>query len=666
MRNFKRNRYVYDTECYPTGVAFKFKNVEKPEEKHTFRMYHSANEKREINDFLALSHFLHAHVEWLIGFNNLEYDDLLLNLIMLEKDRFEKSPISTLVRECYELNEKIFAAQESEEFQWDQFKRYKNRDFFNSIDLLALFNPVDRVSLKHIAIMMRWPNIIDLPYEPGTYLTFEEFDKLDHYHDNDVEITYALLQRKMADVLNERIRATREYKLDVINACDTELAKKVLIDVLTKELKITEKELLKGRTDRPVVHLKDCIPSKCHFRNWKNIKLQERIEESKINVGVEYDTKDKQFEFIVPSKYLNHTIGVGGIHSINRPEIIEEDDMYDLWDIDAVSFYPYIIVNDKLYPKHLGPRFPTLYEEQIVIPRVQAKKAGNKLLANRMKITANSTFGLTKSPVSFLYDPLVATTICISGEIYLLMLIEWLEKISGCIVVYSNTDGVTVKVPKNEYSLFLTVCDQWCAYTGFELEHNRYKKMVMVDVNNYLMLTYDKYKPVKRKGTFEYEKELSKGYNFPIIAKALEAYFLKGTDPEEYIKASTDVYDFMRAEKTDVHKFIVAFRKKEDPMWQNAGALQKNNRWIITQGNSQEGKLYKVNRFNQKEQEEMQSGFFVTIMNEVTDIPISQLKLNYDFYILQVRGIIQQIEMKRISKTKKLKRIVSEQTHLFN
>ena len=210
MRNFKRNRYVYDTECYPTGIAFKFKNVEKPEEKHTFRIYHSANEKTEINDFLALSHFLHAHVEWVIGFNNLEYDDLLLNLLMLEKDRFEKCPISTIVRECYELNEKIFAAQESEEFQWDQFKRYKNRDFFNSIDLLALFNPVDRVSLKHIAIMMRWPNIIDLPYEPGTYLTLEEFNKLDHYHDNDVEITYALLQRKMADVLNERIRATRE------------------------------------------------------------------------------------------------------------------------------------------------------------------------------------------------------------------------------------------------------------------------------------------------------------------------------------------------------------------------------------------------------------------------------------------------------------------------
>lgn len=60
------------------------------------------------------------------------------------------------------------------------------------------------------------------------------------------------------------------------------------------------------------------------------------------------------------------------------------------------------------------------------------------------KIQINGTFGKTGSPYSVLFAPTMLIQTTITGQLSLLMLIEWHE-IYGIPVISANTDGVVIK-----------------------------------------------------------------------------------------------------------------------------------------------------------------------------------------------------------------------------
>lgn len=92
---------------------------------------------------------------------------------------------------------------------------------------------------------------------------------------------------------------------------------------------------------------------------------------------------------------LRYTVGVGGIHSKNNPEIIipKEDEL--LIDCDVTSLYPSMLIEYKFYPKHLGPEFLEVYK-QIKEERVEAKHNGNKVKNETLKLALN---GLINKPL---------------------------------------------------------------------------------------------------------------------------------------------------------------------------------------------------------------------------------------------------------------------------
>ena len=59
--------------------------------------------------------------------------------------------------------------------------------------------------------------------------------------------------------------------------------------------------------------------------------------------------------------------------------------------------------------------------------RIAAKKAGDKATANALKLVLNTTYGAMKNPYNALFDPRMANAVCISGQLYLIDLIEKLE-----------------------------------------------------------------------------------------------------------------------------------------------------------------------------------------------------------------------------------------------
>lgn len=648
LTTVKRRRCVYDIENYPNTSTYKFKDCATGE-RFTFVIYNDPDdENKSVNDFLGLCEFIDKHVQWLIGYNNHAYDDIILNYLVMNKNRFATQSARLITKETIRISDGIINNQRGGK-PLPEIYLYKGKGPYKSFDLISLFNTIDRVGLKNLAVSLNWPILEDLPIKPGTIVTSDQLHKVLVYQDNDVEITERVLV-EMTPIINERIEMSKTMNMDLYNRCDTEIAKLILGTAYETGSGIPFAEFKEWRTRYEKIELKNCVCRKVKFATKNYQRVLDAINKKTINPNKKESAskKKKEFEYIVASKYVTHTIALGGIHSNNPPQIFEENENFCYIDVDVSSFYPFLLINEKLYPKHLGESFIKIYEEQVVLPRIAAKKNKQKAIALILKISANGTYGLTKSPYSWLYDPMVTQTICITGQLYILMLIEALELYSNCIVVYSNTDGITVRVPRHEQNLFNQICNRWMHNTKLELEATYYRKMIIQDVNNYLIFTNLKGDDAfKAKGSYVWlrgsgtnKKPITKGYDCPVIARSVFEYFDKGTPVQETIMKSTDIYEFMKAEKTSVEKFDVDLYQLNDYEDFLVIDLQKNNRWIITNGNPMEGKIVKTS-IETNETQHMQKEWKVTVLNNVpTNATPQNMQINYSYYINEALNMI--------------------------
>lgn len=641
----EKHKYVWDIETFPNYSSYGFKNIDTGE-RHTFIVFADRQANGEsFNELPELLDFVNRRVSWLVGYNSIEYDDNMLAYILMHAERLRKSTPQVITQELYKLSSEIIGYQRMKKTAPAVYgiQKYVIKPW-RSLDLLLQYNPIDRTGLKQLAIGLKWPVLADLPYKPDHIVLAHEIPIIADYNENDIDITEKLMIH-LSKKINLRIAYTKKYKVDIINSCNSDIAKKLIGDYYEKVTDTPFREFSKKRTEYAKLPLAECISPHISFETREYNRALQKIKDTVIDPNKK-ETKGtkgkKQFEHILRSKYVTHTMGLGGIHSNNPPEILTECEKYAYIDIDAASFYPWILILNRLYPAHLGEAFVDIYKRYIVEERMRIKH-DDPVLAYMLKIAANATFGLTKSKFSWLYDPKLTTFICISGQLYLLMLMEALERYSHSVVVYSNTDGLTVRVRRDEIALFHKICKQWETRTGFILEYKWYEKMIIRDVNNFIMFTYDKGKDrIKAKGAYLYGKEEHKSIRYPILSKAVMRYYETGKPVEETILEEKSIYEFMAAEKTSQEKYEVSLtpvRHKGNPI-----ALQKHNRWIVTKGNLNEGKLRKASLqdFTNKKGilipagtvTEMEKDYTVTCLNDVVDnVPMVQYMLNYDFYI---------------------------------
>jgi hypothetical protein len=86
----------------------------------------------------------------------------------------------------------------------------------------------------------------------------------------------------------------------------------------------------------------------------------------------------------------------GGIHSVNKPEIIIPKDDEILIDWDVSSLYPSLLISYEFYPKHLGKEFLNTYSN-IRKERLEAKHSGNKVKNETLKLCLNAVSGLMQN-----------------------------------------------------------------------------------------------------------------------------------------------------------------------------------------------------------------------------------------------------------------------------
>ncbi len=277
----------------------------------------------------------------------------------------------------------------------------------------------------------------------------------------------------------------------------------------------------------------------------------------------------------------SYKMGMGGLHSSEKNTAYKADDENIIIDVDVASQYPWIIINNNLYPEHIGPVYLTVYRDELVLRRLALKKLKDKLEAG-LKIAINGIFGKQGNRYSTIFAPKLMIQTTITGQLSLLMEIKMLED-AGFTVLSANTDGVVVRVPKARLSEFRQVLRRWEAITQFQLEETHYAAIYSRDVNNYIAVKYDELKdtdgkPIldrdgqpmwdyskvsgcKPKGTYSergsaQNSVLSKNPDTLICSDAIQALIVHGTPIEKTIRESKDVRRFVvvRNVKGGAHK----------------------------------------------------------------------------------------------------------------
>lgn len=225
-----------------------------------------------------------------------------------------------------------------------------------------------------------------------------------------------------------------------------------------------------------------------------------------------------------------------------------------------------------------------------------AKKSGDTSTANALKLVANTTYGATLNSYNDLYDPLMARSVCITGQLFLLELANHLRADCKTLkVIQINTDGIMVSFDDSEYDKVLGITKEWEQRTGFELEEDKIKSITQKDTNNYIEVALGG-KP-KIKGGYLVRGIAPAGAfnvnnNARIVAKAIVDYFTLGTEVEKTIGDCDDIFQFQLIAKAG-SKYKEAYHLvdgKQEP-------VQKVNRVYAT-NDTRYGKLFKVKAEN--------------------------------------------------------------------
>jgi len=508
---------VLDIECYPNYFLVAIKG----------------HESKKLLTFDTITRLSHADIKRLrnimrsyttFGFNSIKYDIPMIAYALAGAS-------------CEQLYKASKAIIENNQPDWMTYRNLNlDAPTWDHFDISEPA-PAVMISLKNYGTRVGSRKLQDLPFDPHLFLTQPQMDELKAYCQNDLDVTIDLYDA-IADRIALRVSMGEEYGMDLRSKSDAQIAEAVITSELKKVgVNATKPELPSG------YRAKYTAPDFIRFDDEDLMQLKEMIEEisfkTQANGQVKMPTELANRKIVIGN--TTYKMGIGGLHSQEKSLSVVSDDDNVMRNADVASYYPAIILGQGLYPKHLGKKFLTIYK-RIVDRRIKAKREGNKLVADSLKITINGSFGKFGSKYSKLYSPdlLLATTI--TGQLSLLMLIEQLEA-NGIPVMSANTDGVEYYCPRDKVALAKTIIFDWELVTGYDMEHGEYQALHAANVNNYVAV-YDGY--TKAKGIYA-ETTLSKGLQTPIVYEAIRRYLLDGSRIEKTINDCAIVNDFLSA-----------------------------------------------------------------------------------------------------------------------
>lgn len=648
--------YVYDIEVFQNIFHCSVKNTE-TNNIYKFEISERKNQLRELvkffkqvdkyitwGDYYTTNINIPANVIF-CGYNNLHYDNPIINYIIEYEDKLMQYNIPTICSSIFNLSKTITTSSED---NIDAWKHWKYQIWFDTFDILTmLYSNKLRVGLKEIQVTMQYPNVQEFVCDWTKPLPLEDFDSMIDYNINDIESTSELLNRCKKDV-DLRIAIEDEYGVRVLSKDGVNIGMKILTQKYLEKTGLTWWDIKDLRSPMSVIPLKDVI---LPFIKYDSPILQKVLEDMK-NQIVSPGRKGYENKFVFNN--LRYSVGVGGIHSVNSPEIIIPRDDEMLIDIDVASLYPSMLIEYEFYPKHLGKEFLEVYK-QIKDERIEAKHNGDKVKNETLKLALNGLSGNLQNEHNFCYSPFAVMQIRINGQLLLLMLAEKLTQI-GCRIVQANTDGLFVLLKKDIYSKVNSICREWEQLTKLTLEEDRFKAMYQYAINDYFAITEDN--KVKEKGMFITAVKLGKGLTPKIIPKAIISFFKDGISVEDTIKNCTDIRDFLMSEKTGKQWHVEYMNEEQQRTNRFYASTNGGYLWKWKDTGHKEGEIITYTepyvgehkyKASARQYQNMLTASGVTLLNKFDDKPIEERKINYRYYIMEAYKIIRDLKPLQLS-----------------
>lgn len=583
--------------------------------------------------------------EYHISYNGLAFDSQITEHIIRNQRRLLKLSGLEFAEEMYEVAQRTINKQNRKEFS--EYPQWKLS--IPQIDIFKLNhwdNPAKSSSLKWIQYSIDWKNMQEMPIHHTTEIrTQEELDMIISYCINDVKSTKSILHLSREQI-ELRAQLSKEYGMDLLCASEPRISKEIFAYFLCKKIPGLQKSTLKQlRTPRSSIKLSECILPYVKF----NTPVFQSVLDFFMSKTVT-DTKGS-LNFSINYKGVKTDYGLGGIHGCREAGVYEPTTGWTIMTSDVASYYPNLAIKNGFAPEHLPKNeFLELYEwffdERKLIPK---KDPRNYVY----KIVLNATYGLSNDANSFLYDPKFTMQITINGQLQLSKLYEMLcEGIPEAIPLMQNTDGLEMMIPDSKKDLYMEICDKWQQLTKLTLEHDEYRKMVIADVNNYIAIPKDSTKEIKCKGRFEWqdlEKKkvaiLHKNKSFLIIPKAVYAYFVHGTKPEDFIANNKNLLDYCGAVKSKGDWKVNAVTVNNGQYVKDE--LQKINRYYISKDGVKLVKMHPDGREIQIEAGRWKQ----IVVNDLTSVSmnVDDNSVDYDYYLSNIYNEINNID-KKISR----------------
>jgi hypothetical protein len=611
------NDYVFDIETYPNVFTLAVEHAEAPLH-WMFEISDLRNDSRQIIDFLQ---FLKDTDSRMVGFNNLGFDYPVVHTLI----RMGHSDANTL----YQKAMAIINSQDDDGSRWVHMVKPSDQ-FVTQIDLFKIHhfdNRARSTSLKVLEFNMRSDSIEDLPFPVGTMLNREQIEVLKEYNKHDVAQTKKFYHHTL-DMIHFREELTHKYQRDFMNHNDTKIGKDYFVMKLEEAGVACYDFGPKGRTPRqtkrPVIHLKDAILPWIKFEHPEFNRVLDWLKAQSIT-----ETKGVFNDLTATVNGFTFVFGLGGIHGSVESEVIESDDEQVIVDLDVTSYYPNLAITNGFHPAHLGKDFVSIYKHLFEQRKSYPKKSAESAM---LKLALNGVYGDSNNQFSVFYDPLFTMSITLNGQLLLCLLAEGLMHIPGLRLIQVNTDGLTVRVPRQHKMLVDLARAAWQERTGLNLEEAVYKAMMVRDVNNYIGVFENG--STKRKGAYEYNMGWHQNAGGLVIAKVAEKVLVEGAPIRETVEQWPDIMDFMLRTKVPRSSHLglevdgVTVR------------LQNTTRYYIAKGG---GRLFKWMPPLAKKPGEwrkigVESGWGVQPCNDIKDA--GKLPVDFEYYVKEVEKLV--------------------------
>lgn len=428
------------------------------------------------NDIDKLKKFIKENEKSIIiGFNNYNYDDIILAGLLRDKNPYE---LSSMI-----------------------IQGVKPRLRLNLITLDVMQELPPGVGLKSSEANLGY-SIVETPidFNLNRKLTESEINEVIKYCKNDVNSTIDVFNLRK-DYFISKFEIVNEFKLDPM------CVKKTRAVLSSKVLKCQKVNIPNDRLHIDYdSHLNMDIIPKVLTDFYKKCEYDYKC-------GEDYkEIESRKLKLIIAG--VPHVYAFGGLHGA----VEKYTGVGTYLHIDVSSFYPSLIIVDNFMSRSSQDpeKFSELRETRY---KYKAKKDPKQQI---YKILINSTFGAMKSEFNTLFDPRQANNICINGQLILTQLILELEPY--CQLIQSNTDGLVVKYDNN-YEQIEGIVKDFGKRFGLTFDIDKIVKIAQRDVNNYAIQFEDGH--IEAKGRFaKFDGGNFMQNSLTIIDRALVNYYI--------------------------------------------------------------------------------------------------------------------------------------------